>query len=80
LLTHLSVLRILFSFSSNGKPLTINSGNGDNRSTHSDGNQDYYYAKDDYLSEKCPVCFMIFPLTMTVRDQSEHVSEHYRDD
>jgi hypothetical protein len=58
----------------------MNSGNGDSRSTNSDGNQNYYYARDDNVSEKCPVCFMIFPLTMTARDQSEHVSEHYRDD
>jgi hypothetical protein len=58
----------------------MNSGNGDSHSTNYDGNQSYYYARDDNVSEKCPVCFMIFPLTMTERDQSEHVSEHYRDD
>lgn len=30
--------------------------------------------------KKCPICFMIFPMSMTSVGQQEHVNEHYNDD
>ncbi|CAF4332428.1 unnamed protein product, partial [Adineta steineri] len=35
---------------------------------------------NDNISEKCPLCYMIFPLIMTIHDRHEHVQDHYNDD
>jgi hypothetical protein len=35
---------------------------------------------NDESNNKCPICFMIFPLTMTRRNRQKHVNEHYTDD
>jgi hypothetical protein len=34
----------------------------------------------DQLDEKCPICFMIFPLSMSASDRHQHANEHYADD
>jgi hypothetical protein len=35
---------------------------------------------DDQSDNKCPICFMIFPLNMTRDNRQQHVNEHYTDD
>jgi hypothetical protein len=37
-------------------------------------------SRRDDLADKCPICYMIFPQTMTVHDRNLHVNEHYNDD
>ena len=34
---------------------------------------------DDIRDEKCPVCFMIFSLSMTTTDRAQHVNQHFGD-
>jgi hypothetical protein len=36
--------------------------------------------KIDESNNKCPVCFMIFPLHMSAKDRQQHANEHYIDD
>ena len=31
-------------------------------------------------TEKCPICFMIFPQSMNKQDRERHANEHYGDD
>ncbi|CAF1655615.1 unnamed protein product [Adineta ricciae] len=35
---------------------------------------------DDSDFKKCPVCFMIYPLNMTIQKRTDHVQSHYIDD
>lgn len=51
-----------------------------NNSTSSSDDQKFFDIKDNNLLEKCPVCFMTFPLSTTNRDRTKHVGEHYTDD
>lgn len=47
---------------------------------YADNNQNTYNKRNDDLLEKCPICFMMFPPTMTAETRSEHVQEHNIDD
>jgi hypothetical protein len=66
--------------SSRTQSLPRNSAHGDSRSINDNGDQESSDVKDNRYVKKCPVCFMIFPLTMTAPDRSQHVQEHYVDD
>jgi hypothetical protein len=48
------------------------------RSTTNDSNNQV--TNVDESNNKCPVCFMIFPLSMTSYDRQQHVNEHYIED
>jgi hypothetical protein len=37
-------------------------------------------SKYNDTTEKCPICFMIFPQSMITRDRNLHVNEHYNND
>lgn len=34
---------------------------------------------NDDMVDKCPACFMIFPLTMGAQERSQHVNQHFGD-
>ena len=46
--------------------------------SHNDLRPDAESAND--ATEKCPVCFMLFPQTMKKQEREQHVNEHYADD
>ncbi len=52
----------------------------DDQSTNNNNNSKACTAIGDDSNNKCPICFMIFPLTMTHVDRNKHVDEHMIDD
>jgi hypothetical protein len=63
--------------SSRTHSLPINPVHDGNRWINDNGNPEFSDAKENGYAKKCPVCFMIFPLTMALPDRSQHVQEHY---
>jgi hypothetical protein len=61
-------------------PLITPSSNVNDRSASSNNNSETYAANGDDSNNKCPICFMIFPLNMTYHDRQKHVGEHMIDD
>jgi uncharacterized coiled-coil protein SlyX len=51
-----------------------------NQSTVTTDDSETQMMNNDESNNKCPICFMIFPLTMTRRNRQKHVNEHYTDD
>ena len=51
---------------------------GDNE-THNDSSRESLPAKKTGLVEKCPICFMIYPKSMSASGRNEHVLEHETD-
>jgi hypothetical protein len=48
--------------------------------TNSDDNSKLDINSEDAMTDKCPICFMIFPRSMFKHDREQHVNEHYGDD
>jgi len=59
--------------------MMTSSSNINDRSTSNNNNSEHYPTIDDDSINKCPICFMIFPLTMTHNDRYRHVDEHMID-
>jgi hypothetical protein len=77
--TNIAFFIIINLFFSSESLLSASSPNADNRST-SNSNNSKAEITDVYDSNnKCPICFMIFPLHMSANDRHQHVDEHMPD-
>ncbi|CAF0970819.1 unnamed protein product [Rotaria sordida] len=56
------------------------SSNINDSSIGSNNNSKTGTAGGDDINSKCPICCMIFPLTMSCQDQYQHINEHMTDD
>ncbi len=54
--------------------------NDNNQSINSNVEYQSFIKQDNDSTNKCPICFMIFPLSMSQDERSQHVNEHYGDD
>lgn len=84
-LRYLFVIATLIFHSSNQESSKINCKKKKKKNKNAQSTVDTDDSKDDVLNnnqsdDKCPVCFMIFPLNMTHDNRGQHVNEHYTDD
>ena len=61
------------------QPVTTNSVNNASYGVNNERNQGNVPVKKNDLTEKCRVCFMIYPRSMTTPDREKHVNEHLND-
>jgi hypothetical protein len=50
------------------------------QTTNGDDNSKPDVNSEDDMTNKCPICFMIFPRSMVKHDREQHVNAHYGDD
>ncbi len=58
----------------------VESSNDNNQSIGNNIECQTRIIRDNDSINKCPICFMIFPLSMTQDERSQHANEHYADD
>ena len=59
---------------------TTEPSNNENQSTDSRSALQSSSVDNPKTIDKCPVCFMIFPFSMSPDKRAEHIDEHYSDD
>jgi hypothetical protein len=80
ILKRLSVIVILiFIFSDQQSSETKFNRKNDHSQANTDNSKNRVM-NDDESNNKCPICFMIFPLNMKRDNRQQHVNEHYTDD
>ncbi|CAF1451919.1 unnamed protein product [Adineta steineri] len=60
-------------------PAMMKSSNNDSGSINNKSISTALRIHDNDLINKCPMCFMIFPMCMTESDRSQHINEHCTD-
>jgi hypothetical protein len=54
--------------------------NDEDQSINSSYRLENIVSKRGDMAEKCPICFMIFPQSMSAHNRNIHVNEHYYND
>lgn len=68
---------MIFTFYCSQTSLTTKFANTNEFSTSRDNsNQNYAVMSNNDIDDKCPICFMIFPLHMQLSDRERHVYGH----
>jgi hypothetical protein len=73
-------LQFTILFFSREQSVTTASSNFSDWPTSNGNNSGGRIRNNDDWNDKCPICFMIFPLNMIDADRHQHVNEHMVDD